>query len=287
MENALIPAAQPNPPQQETVDPHAPEGGQPRSGDPLPEGGSPLLDIEYINVPRVQPPPSWSRKQWRIRRAILDLLRFWQWNGYQCLWVTLTSAPEQTTQRLRKDFQVLRKRLSREFGFGAFEYVCVDTREGHGVLHMIWAYKDPDPVKRASFYVPFERLQAHWKDIHGAFHVNVKRIGMKDKDARRLSRYIVAQYCGDQLGLVRMSQSKIPLPLAKMRAALLRALKGSTERYFLAHEWGPLSEEEFNKRFNGWFWGTFRSAWDELVMRLHCTAFGVQFAWLNGRIERV
>src|SRR5258708_5435374 len=60
---------------------------------------------------------SWSKKQWMTRRAVIDRLRYWQASGYQCLWVTLTSAPGSPLARLRKDFQVLRKRVGREFGF--------------------------------------------------------------------------------------------------------------------------------------------------------------------------
>lgn len=177
----------------------------PRSGAPA---SAPLLDKGDGNVPGNTPRTSWNRKQWMTRRAVMDRLRYWQANGYQCLWVTLTSSPRSSAKRLRSDFQALRKRIAREFGFQGVEYVCVDTREGHGVLHMIWAWKDPDARKKASFFVPFPWLQKSWSSLHGAFHVNVKRIGGADRDARALSRYIVAQYCGDQKALVRISQSR-------------------------------------------------------------------------------
>lgn len=177
----------------------------PRSGAPSPV---PLLDRGDGNVPGNISRPSWNRKQWMTRRAVTDRLRYWQANGYQCLWVTLTSSPRSSARRLRSDFQALRKRIAREFGFKGVEYVCVDTRAGHGVLHMIWAWKDPVPRKRASFYVPFPWLQNSWSSLHGAFHVNVERIGGADRDARALSRYIVAQYCGGQGALVRISQSR-------------------------------------------------------------------------------
>ena len=72
------------------------------------------------------------------------------------MWVTLTSSPESDGESLRKHFQVLRKRLARELCFAPVEYVCVDTREGHGVLHMIWAWRDTRPHLVASFG---ERLQ--------------------------------------------------------------------------------------------------------------------------------
>ena len=271
----------------ETEEPQTDKGAEPRSGSPLAGSGSPLLDKEYGNVPRERPFPEWTRKHWLIRRTILDRLRLWQWNGYQSLWVTLTSAPGSPIDRLRGDFQVLRKRASRKLAFGLFEYVCVDTLEGHGVLHMIWAYKDPDPRKRASFFVSFDWLQAQWNEIHGAFHVNIKRIGMKDKDALRLARYIVAQYCGDQDGLVRMSQSKMPFPLTKMRCCLLREMRNMAERYQIAHTWGEIPMEEFSRRFNSLFWGSFRSSWDELLTKRFCTVFGVQLAWLEDKIVRI
>ena len=261
----------------------------PRSGATARGGAPPFLDKECGNVPRGTSRPSWSRKQWMTRRAVMDRLRYWQSMGYQCLWVTLTSAPDSPKERLRKDFQILRKRMDRDLGYSGLEYVCVDTLEGHGVLHMIWAWKDPNPRKRASFYIPFDWLQEQWNGIHGAFHVNVKRIGSADKDARRLSRYIVAQYCGDQDGLVRLSQSRMEISLSRMREALLRLLRGLPERYehakALVNE--GQSSEDFGRLFNGWFWAVFRNAWDDLVRSRSCEAFGVQLAWWCGELQRV
>jgi hypothetical protein len=142
---------------------------------------------------------------------------------------------------------------------------------------------------RATFYVPFSWLQENWKDIHQAFHVNVKRIGGADRDARRLSRYIVAQYCGGQSALVRLSQSGMAVPLSRMREALYRTLKHHPERY---RQGGRLMlpgqpVEEFSKLFNTAFWLTFRSAWDSLVKSNGCEAFGIQFVWWNGELQEV
>ena len=110
-----------------------------RSAAPAQGGAPPFLDKEGGNLPRDTVRPLWVKKQWMTRQAVIDRLRYWQGNGYQCLWVTLTSAPNSPDKRLRGDFQVLRKRIERVLGFSRVEYVCVDTREGHGVLHMIWA----------------------------------------------------------------------------------------------------------------------------------------------------
>lgn len=267
--------------------PGAERSAAPRAA-PAPGGAPPFLDNDDRNLPKGAMRPSWLPKQWRVRRAVVDRLRYWQGAGFQCLWITLTSSPESPADRLRADFQVLRKRVGRELGFASFEYVCVDTREGHGVLHMIWAWRDPNPRMRASFYVPFEWLQEQWKGIHGAFHVNVKRIGGADRDARRLSRYIVAQYCGDQNALVRLSQSRAALPLARMREQLLRLLKALPERYEFGGELAKsVPGEDFGKLFGKFLWSSFRRAWADLLRFRSCHAFGVQFVWFNGQIERV
>jgi hypothetical protein len=239
-------------------------------------------------VPDVSVRGAWNRKQWSTRRAVMDRLRLWQSSGYQCLWVTLTSAPTSSAKRLRANFQTLRKRIERQRGFSGVEYVCVDTREGHGVLHMIWAWKDPNPAKRATFYIPFEWLQAAWRDIHGAFHVNVKRIGGEDQDARRLSRYIVAQYCGDQNALVRLSQSRAPYPLARMRSQLLRVIKGLPERYEFGNRLSQgLSPGEFDRAFNQFLWSGFRRSWEALVRSRSCEAYGVTLVWWDGELRRL
>lgn len=105
---------------------------------------APLLDIGCGNVPQTTGKKPWSRKQWTTRRTVLDRLNYWMANGYQCLWVTLTSSPSSPLSRLRKDLQTLRKRMARHLDYERVHYVCVDTREGHGVLHIIFAWKEAD-----------------------------------------------------------------------------------------------------------------------------------------------
>jgi len=252
---------------------------------------APFLDMGAGNVPEVSGKETrkpWTRQQWFIWRSVLDCIRYWQGHGYQLLWVTLTSAPQSSRQELRVHFQTLRKRIARQLGFKCIEYCCVDTREGHGVLHMIWAWRDQDPNRRASFYVPFEWLQVQWKEIHGAFHVNLKRMGGADGDARKLSRYVVSQYCGKQSGLVRLSRSRMEVPLARMRQALYSELRRCSERYYAASELpASLPLDEFSKRMSGMFWSTFRTAWDDLVRSGRCKAFGVLFLWFRNELQRV
>jgi hypothetical protein len=114
------------------------------SAEPTKAGGeaAPFLDIGCGNVPRKEGLSAWSRKQWVTRRSVLDRLNHWQADGYQCLWVTLTSSPSSPVDQLRRDFQTLRKRMARQLGYEDVQYVCVDTREGFGVLHIILAWKE-------------------------------------------------------------------------------------------------------------------------------------------------
>lgn len=142
-------------------------------------------------------------------------------------------------------------------------------------------------MSRQSFYVPFDWLQANWKDIHGAFHVHVKRIGGSSKDARRLSRYLVSQYCGDQDGLVRLSQSKPERSFSQMREALRRAVRTMPERYEFAATISDLPPADFDVAFKKAIWQRFQTAWDSLVRVGSCELFGVQFVWLEDRLERL
>ncbi len=142
-------------------------------------------------------------------------------------------------------------------------------------------------MKRRSFYIEFSWLQENWKDIHGAFHVNVKRIGGSSTDARRLSRYIVSQYCGDQDGLVRLSQSKPSRPLGKMREALRRVFKSMPERHEYAHTISHLSPDEFARELNRSLGQKFKAAWDQLVMTGSCELFGVKLVWFGESLERL
>jgi hypothetical protein len=142
-------------------------------------------------------------------------------------------------------------------------------------------------MRGRSFYLPFDWLQAAWNDIHGAVHVNVKRIGGSSKDARRLSRYIVSQYCGDQNGLVRLSQSKPEKPLAKMREALRQLARAMPERYAFAQAFTHLPPEEFDREFRKAVKRQCQAAWDSLVRVGSCELFGVQLVWLEDHLERV
>jgi hypothetical protein len=104
-------------------------------------------------------------------------------------------------------------------GFAGVEFFQVQTTEGNGVLHVVWAWRG-----QRSFYVPQAWLSSEWERIHGASIVWVSRIGGDESDRSKVSRYMVAQYCGNQSGFVRFSYSwwKCDFALSKSWETLKR-----------------------------------------------------------------
>jgi hypothetical protein len=118
------------------------------------------------------------------------------------LWVMLSTAPGGEASKLAYHHKRLRQSLDRKLGFAGVEFVQVETREGHGVLHVIWAWRGP-----RSFYVPQSWLSAEWQRIHGARVVWVERLRPGDQSRKSVARYVVTQYCANQKALVRLSWS--------------------------------------------------------------------------------
>ena len=101
-----------------------------------------------------------------------------------------------------QDFQVLRKRIEREFNI-KFNYFCVHTNEGQhqvveriskrgvsgffllgGVLHIIF---------RENKYLPYQWLSQNWGELHLSPNISIKAV--PDRDT---ARYIVTQYVSGQ-----------------------------------------------------------------------------------------
>jgi hypothetical protein len=205
-------------------------------------------------------------------------MRYWQSHGFEVLWVTLTSGIGVVPGRLRKDFDALRKRIGHRWGFNPLQYVCIETSEGNGVLHMLWAYK----ASKGAFYVPYNWLSDAWEELHGARQVWVARVGDGDSDRRRLSRYVVTQYCGGQDALVRVSQSRVGISLGNMRRAWASAARECFERYEQYQLVGAGLQWDvarLGRVCSQWFWHSYRRAWDELVTFGDCDFFGVRFVY--------
>ena len=155
----------------------------------------------------------WSRKQRHAFHLLLSLFHYWHEHNYQLRWVALTTATGGDKSKLSYHHKRLRQSVERHLGFDALEFVQVATDEGHGVLHIVWAWSG-----ERSFYVPQAWLSSEWNRIHGAPVVWIAGIGNRKKDAKRTSKYMVTQYCVEQNAFKRLSWSWWRLPVAMSRA---------------------------------------------------------------------
>lgn len=187
-------------------------------------------------------------------------------------WVTLTTAEGGDSGSLRKNCRELERRVMKTWGTGEIESVKIDTTEGNGVLHLLWAM----PNRR---FVPQAWLSDQWKAVHGApiVHIAEYRVGTSG----RLSRYMVSQYMSGQGGAgVRISWSwkkTFTVPLKAAWRTFKRAggftlgrgmieqwgrfLCGETVRvggYFLSlWTWRDVRRLiEFERAGGGWAYGT-------------------------------
>lgn len=97
--------------------------------------------------------------------------------------LVLTTSPEGQHRNITNDFQILRKRIYRKFGF-LLAYFLVHTNEGYGVLHIIYRNKG---------YLPQRWVSHAWDDIHKSSYVYIKEVPDND-----IARYVVTQYIADQ-----------------------------------------------------------------------------------------
>jgi hypothetical protein len=103
------------------------------------------------------------------------------------------------------------------FGFKDVLIFSVRTSEGNGVLHELWAWIAPEGKKSRSFHVPQRWLSKHWAQIHGAPYVWIKKYKYGENSQKRLPRYMVAQYVGDQCEFIdsTVSNKLFGFPLRK------------------------------------------------------------------------
>lgn len=150
----------------------------------------------------------WSRSQKRGYHRSMTMMHYWQSNGYQVLWICLTGAVESVSKRLAYDHGLLRSQVCRSFGFEGIEHFQVRTSEGNGVLHVLWAWKPADGMRKRRFWIPQRWLSEQWLRLHGASIVWIKKVSVVQESAgRKISRYCISQYCGEQSGYEYMSWS--------------------------------------------------------------------------------
>ena len=172
----------------------------------------------------------WSRKQKRHFHTLMSVLKRWEHRGMEIKWVTLTSA--RGGSDLRKHLRELERRVMRDHGTGNLEHAVVDTTEGFGVLHILWAHP-----RRC--YIPQAWLSEQWADIHGAIIVHIRRY--ENGTRKRLSRYMVSQYMSGQSGAgVRISWSwktTFTIPIKRAWRVFKRCYAYGS-RYSLIEAWG-------------------------------------------------
>lgn len=115
-----------------------------------------------------------------------------RYRGDRLRFMTLSTAVGGSFRRLRRDLQVLRKRISREFGF-LIQYWSIATNEGNGVLHIVFK----------GGFIPQNWLSNAWRAIHGAPIVDIRKLW---GSPRRLANYLVSRYLCKQ-SFERMSWS--------------------------------------------------------------------------------
>jgi hypothetical protein len=149
----------------------------------------------------------WTRKQKRGYHRVRSLLWFWECHQFQVLWVTLSTAEGGDAEKLTYHHKQLRQRIERQLGFQGLEYYQVRTEEGHGVLHIFWAWRVPDGERARRFWISQEWLSSQWQALHGAPVVWIKAYQPSHRSRNRLSRYVISQYVQDQCGYVNMCWS--------------------------------------------------------------------------------
>ena len=162
---------------------------------------SPSVSPSLVNISHSSASGGWSRQQKRCFQRLNSFILEAQGRGCQLYRVDLTTSPAGDRQKLRKHLQELRRRIERRWGIW-IEMFIVETGEGFGVLHMVWAIKCERPV-----FIPQAWLSDEWLEIHGAFRVWISRMGGGRNSVKRVSRYFSSQYLSGQCEIVRVSWS--------------------------------------------------------------------------------
>jgi len=174
--------------------------------------------------------PQWTRNTKRRYRSLNSWLSAQRGVGCQLLRVDLTSL-NNNSLKLTLAFKALRRKVEKTF-HTKINYYKIETSEGNGVLHMVWAVNSD----RAA-WIPQKWLSDTWQEITGARIVYIKRIRSGGHHTQRVSRYLVTQYLAGthhESSIVRVSYSwwRDNLPLSKGWSAMFRYCKNSfTKNY--------------------------------------------------------
>lgn len=118
--------------------------------------------------------------------------------NYQLIRVDLTSL---TQNDLTSNFKRLRRIVEKTYSC-KMQYYKIETSEGRGVLHTVWAIKQNSPV-----WIPQSWLSETWEKLTGAKIVYIRRVSSHKSSTKRIAHYLVTQYLAGQDAIVRVSWS--------------------------------------------------------------------------------
>ena len=200
---------------------------------------------------------AWSRKQKRGYQRIRSITTYWREAGYEMSWLMFSTAAGGDASKLAGDHQRIKQAVERHFNFPNIQHFMVQTEEGNGVLHVLWAWRAPKGFRPVSFYVPHAWLSKRWERIHGAKVVWISKVTQTKKSLQRVSHYCISQYVAGQAGYVRMSWSwwrMFGFPLVGA--------------WYLFKKWGLWGGNYFNYSYSKWRYKAFLSLWDDFLSGL-------------------
>jgi hypothetical protein len=154
----------------------------------------------------------WGKKEHRNYFNLRSWLRLMSAWGAGLFWITLTSSPRSTRDKLARHHQELRRRAERVFNCHIQDFIT-ETTEGYGVLHIVWAVWGY--AGQGIEYIPKKWLKAEWLKIHRAFEMDIQKMGVGRDDIDRVAQYMVCQYMMNQSQLKRVYwawwRCKIPI----------------------------------------------------------------------------
>lgn len=148
-----------------------------------------------------------KKKKNRAYQRLRSLLLYWEGHDYQILRIDLTSSKKSDSLKLRYNNKKLKAMVERHFGYKDIETFVLETAEGNGVLHMVWAWKQKPGFRDKTFYIPFTWLKVQWSRLHQAEQVYIQEYDKTDKHSGdKIAGYLVTQYVAGQ-NFIRYSYS--------------------------------------------------------------------------------
>lgn len=260
--------------------------------------GLPIVPLPSLND--LKPRRKWSKKHSSCKRTVQYLLLHWMRQKRQCHFTTLTGSPSSNPKQLRYHWQLLRRRIETYLDWprGSIQYRCVDTEEGHGVLHIVLSL----PIPPKAFWIDYSIIRGWWLELHDAVQFRTDEIGIGQDHAARLSTYIVSQYVSNQDLSIRTSGTRLPLKFTAISTHVRRLIFGiggtpsagayaMPEADFLRSpqfaKVDSFASEEYQAARRAWrsaMWKLHRRVMSDLLLTGTAELFGKEYSLLNDSV---